>query len=62
MFGAPKVAGGLSIPRILEIASTLDGQPKLFDQMLALIDQSEKRYQLAKRYQRHRIVIDVFNY
>lgn len=59
MFGALKITAGLSIPRVLEIASHLNGKPNLFDQLLPLIDSSDKRYQLAKRYNRHRIVIDV---
>ncbi|KZS11101.1 Spermatogenesis-defective protein 39 [Daphnia magna] len=59
MFGAPKISASLSIPRILEIASNLNGKPNLFDQLLLLVEKSEKRYQLAKKYQRHRIVIDV---
>ena len=59
MFGAPKITAGLSIPRVLEIASTLNGKPNLFDQLLPLIDSIDKRYQLAKRYNRHRIAIDV---
>lgn len=61
MFGAPKISANLSIPRILEIASNLNGKPNLFDQLLLLVEKSEKRYQLAKKYQRHRIVIDVFH-
>lgn len=60
MFGAPKVAGGLSITRILQIASALNNSlPSIFDQLITLIESSEKKLQLAKRYQRHRIVIDV---
>lgn len=62
MFGAPKISANLSISRILEIASNLNGKPNLFDQLLPLTETSEKRYQLAKRYQRHRIVIDVLYY
>ena len=59
MFGAPKISANLSISRILEIASNLNGSPNLFDQLIPLTETSDKRYQLAKRYQRHRIVIDV---
>ena len=59
MFGAPKIAAGLSIPRVLEIASNLNGKPNIFDHLLPLIDSTDKRYQLAKRYNRHRIAIDV---
>jgi hypothetical protein len=62
MFGAPKISANLSISRILEIASNLNGKPNLFDQLFPLTETSEKRYQLAKRYQRHRIVIDVLYY
>lgn len=60
MFGAAKVTGGLSIPKILEIASALNGQPNLYDQLLTLTEPTDKRYELAKRYGRHRIAIDVF--
>jgi hypothetical protein len=59
MFGAPKISANLSITRILEIASNLNGNPNLFDQLIPLTETSDKRYHLAKRYQRHRIVIDV---
>ena len=62
MFGAPKISANLSISRILEIASNLNAKPSLFDQLLPLTETSDKRYQLAKRYQRHRIVIDVLYY
>lgn len=62
MFGTPKISASLSIPRVLEIASNLNGRPNLFDQLLLLVETSEKRYQLAKRYRRHRVVIDVFLY
>jgi hypothetical protein len=40
----------------------LNAKPSLFDQLLPLTETSDKRYQLAKRYQRHRIVIDVLYY
>jgi len=59
LFGAPKVVAGLSVPRVLEVAWKMEGPPQTFDQLLPLIESSQLRYQLAKRYNRHRIVIDV---
>lgn len=59
MFGAPKLTAQLSIPRILEVAWKLDAQPSLYDQLIPLVESSEERCKLGKKYQRHRIVIDV---
>jgi len=59
LFGSPKIVAGLSIPRVLEIAWKMEGPPETFDQLLPLIESSQLRYQLAKRYNRHRIAIDV---
>jgi len=59
LFGAPKVVAGLSVPRVLEVAWKMEGPPQTFDQLLPLIESSQLRYQLAKRYNRHRIVIDI---
>lgn len=62
MFGAAKITGGLSVPKVLEVASALNGKSNLFDQLLGLIESPDKRYDLAKRYQRHRVAIDVIHY
>lgn len=59
MFGLPKVAAGLSIPRMLDVAFKLQCQKNVLDQLLPLVESAQERYRLAKRYQRHRIVIDV---
>lgn len=59
MFGAPKLTTNLSIPRILEVAQQLNAQPALYDQLIPLIESSDERCKLGKRYHRHRIVIDV---
>lgn len=49
----------VSIPRFLEVAHKLDCKPVIFDQLLPFIESAQERCQLGKRYQRHRIVIDV---
>jgi len=59
LFGSPKIVAGLSISRVLEIVWKMDGPSMIFDQLLPLIESSQLRCQLAKRYHRHRIVIDV---
>ena len=60
LFGSPKIVAGLSISRVLEIVWKMDGPSMIFDQLLPLIESSQLRCQLAKRYHRHRIVIDVY--
>lgn len=62
MFGAPKLTAGISIPRLLEVSSKMNASPVLFDQLLPLIESSEEKCKLAKKYQRHRIVIDVIKF
>ena len=59
IFGSPKVIAGLPIRRLLEIAWKMGGPHDLFDQLLPLVESSQLRCQLAKRFNRHRIVINV---
>jgi hypothetical protein len=49
----------ISVTRFLEVAHKLDCRPVILDQLLPFIESTQERCQLAKRYNRHRIVIDV---
>lgn len=49
----------VSVTRFLEVAHKLDCLPVILDQLLPFIEPTQERCQLAKRYNRHRIVIDV---
>ena len=59
MLGTPKISAGLSPTRLLQVASCLRCDPAVLDQLLILVDPSAQRYQLARRYQRHRVAADV---
>lgn len=59
LLGTPKIAGGLSVARLLDVGWRLGCQPSLLDQLLPLVDSSQQRYQLAVQYKRHRVAIDV---